>query len=232
MKYKLLIIDDDFNIHEVLRLYLEREGYELYFASDGTKGLDCFRAITSDLIILDIMLPIINGWEVCQLIRKVSNVPIIMLTSKDTTEDKLMGFDYGADDYVIKPFDPKEVVARVRALLKRSKQETEGKEETRDTGVIKAGNIVANLNTYEVVVNKEQVELKPKEIQLLFFLLKSPKSVFTREQLLDKVWGHEFYGETRTVDVHIKRIREKIGDSNGVSIKTIWGVGYKAEIAD
>ncbi|OEF97486.1 response regulator transcription factor [Desulfuribacillus alkaliarsenatis] len=228
MDYKLLIVDDDLNIHEVLRLYLEREGYSLVFASDGSQGLDMFRKESPNLVILDIMLPIINGWEVCQLIRKDSEVPIVMLTSKDTTEDKLMGFDYGADDYVVKPFDPKEVVARVRALLKRSKVTNGNK--MLDANIIIAGDIKANLATYEVLVNDKPIELKPKEIQLLFFLLKNPKTVFSREQLLDKVWGHEFYGETRTVDVHVKRLREKIGDNNGVNLKTIWGVGYKLEI--
>ncbi|OEH85517.1 DNA-binding response regulator [Desulfuribacillus stibiiarsenatis] len=235
MSNKILIIDDDLNIHEVLRLYFAREDYQLVFAENGSLGLDRFRQEKPDVVILDIMLPIINGWEVCQLIRKDSNVPILMLTSKDTSEDKLMGFDYGADDYVIKPFDPKEIVARVRALLKRvanfsESQSMDTYNQNYNPNVLKAGSITVNYETYEVLVNQKPVELTPKEIQLLFFLLKHPKIVFTRNQLLNKVWGDEYYGETRTVDVHVKRLREKLGDTNGVQLKTVWGVGYKIEV--
>ncbi|WP_028307930.1 response regulator transcription factor [Desulfitibacter alkalitolerans] len=228
MTYKILVIDDDANILELLRLYLSHEGYILSFASDGSKGLDAFRNFKPDLVILDIMLPIINGWEVCQMIRRISDVPILMLTSKDGLEDKLMGFDLGADDYVVKPFDPKEVIARSKALLKRISSETDN---IKKNPLIELGDLRVNIDNYEVFFKDNKIDLKPREMQLLFFFLKNPNIVFTRDQLLEKVWGHEFYGETRTVDVHIKRLREKLGNNSlGFKLKTIWGIGYKLEV--
>lgn len=224
---KILIVDDDHNIREVLRLYLAHEGYELCFAADGSSALDCFRDNKPDLVILDLMLPVISGWEVCKMIRLNSSVPIIMLTARDSTEDKITGLDTGADDYVVKPFNPNEVIARVRALLRRSAQP----QEPADNQVIRAGILEVNLATYSVRLKNEPVELKPKEIQLLFFLLQNPNIVFNRDQLLEKVWGYDYIGETRTVDVHIKRLREKLEHPEADwQIKTIWGIGYKLEV--
>jgi DNA-binding response OmpR family regulator len=227
MPVKILVVDDDDNICELLRLYLGYEGYGLCFAGDGSRALDLFRKEKPDLVILDIMLPLISGWEVCRLIRRESNVPIIMVTARDATEDKLSGFDAGADDYIVKPFDPKEAVARVRALLRRS---GEGGERA-PAGVIKAGGVAVNLSTYQVTVGGNPVELKGKEIQLLNFLISNPNIVFTREQLLEKVWGYDYHGETRTVDVHIKRLRAKLAVPGcSLKIRTLWGIGYKLEV--
>lgn len=226
---KILIVDDDSNIREILRMYLSNEGYELCFASNGSEALDRFHSEKPDLVILDIMLPLINGWEVCRLIRKESTVPIIMVTAKDTTGDKINGLDIGADDYVVKPFDPQEVVARVKALLRRA-GELSGAAK-KEAGVTRIGNLEVNLAQFSVFLDGQKVELKPKEIQLLAFLLDNPQIVFTREQLLEKVWGYDYMGETRTVDVHIKRLREKLESEDSIwRIATVWGVGYKLEV--
>lgn len=229
MSPRILIADDDPNIREILRLYLAHEGMDTDFASDGSEALDKFRSRHPDLIILDIMMPQINGWEVCKMIRSQSNTPILMVTAKDATDDKVTGLEIGADDYVVKPFDPKEVVARVKALLRR----VAGPEASREkkTDFIKLGELEVDLGQYAVFLNNTRIEFKPKEIQLLHFLLKNPNLVFTRDQLLEKVWGYDYMGETRTVDVHIKRLREKL-DSGGQGwrISTIWGVGYKLEV--
>lgn len=228
MPKKILVVDDDSNICEVLRLYLTFEGYEIYLAGDGAAALDAYKACTPDLVILDLMLPVKSGWEVCRDIRRSSDTPVIMLTAKDTTEDKVVGFELGADDYVVKPFDPKEVVARVKALIRRAGQA----ESVALPTLYEAGWLTANLATYEVFVQEELVELKPKELQLLFFFLENRNVVFSRDQLLERVWGYDYSGETRTVDVHIKRLRTKLErPGSRFRFKTIWGVGYKFEVA-
>ena len=225
---KILVVDDDVNICEVIRLYLEHEGYCLVFAGDGSEALTKFNSEKPDLVILDIMLPVINGLEVCKLIRAKSRCPILMITAKDAVDDKVQGLETGADDYVVKPFDPKEVVARVKALLRRSENNAA------DTGQLEIygiGGLEINLAKYEVLMDGQRVDLKPKEIQLLYFLCSNQNHVFTREQLLEKVWGYDYGGETRTVDVHIKRLREKLeSPDSGWRITTVWGVGYKLEV--
>lgn len=222
---KILVIDDDRNICDLLQLYLEKDGYRALFAHDGSEGLTAFKNHRPDLIILDIMLPVINGWEVCRLIRQGSDVPIIMLTARDTSEEKISGLDMGADDYVAKPFDPREVLARVRAhLRKRSSREAS------PGGVLSFGNLSLDIKKYEALLDKSPVTLAPKEIQLLHYLMLNKNLVLTREQILEKVWGYEYIGETRTVDMHVKKIREKLKAADGWEIKTIYGVGYKFEV--
>lgn len=232
MKTKILVVDDDPNICELLRLYFQKAGFELYCASDGSSALDLFRLQKPDLIFLDLMLPVINGREVCRLIREKSSVPIIMLTARDTPEDKLAGFDLGADDYIVKPFDPLESVARARALLRRAlgRNFEEDLPKARNE-VIRAGNLTIDANTYHIQIADTPISLKPKEFQLLLFLFKNPNRVFSREQLLENVWGYDYGGETRTVDVHIKRLRQKLkSPGEPWEIRTIWGVGYKLEV--
>lgn len=227
MPKKILIVDDDPNILELLRLYLQNEGFELVLASDGSSALALFKQEKPDLILLDLMLPVINGREVCRMLRRESPVPIIMLTALDTTEDKLKGFEMGADDYIVKPFDPLEAVARVKALLRRSSKIPP------DAAVrhITVGRLTVDTATYDVILDGARIDLKPKEFQLLLFFLQNGNMVFSREQLLEKVWGYDFSGETRTVDVHIKRLREKIDKPGHTwSIKTVWGIGYKFEV--
>lgn len=225
MSQTVLVIDDDENICELIRLYLDGEGYHIHFARDGSAGLDLVRQVNPDLVILDLMLPLINGYEVCRMIRKNSQVPILMLTAKDSTRDKIEGLDSGADDYLVKPFDPQELAARVRARLRRaSAQETSS---VSDKLVI--GDLCLDLGRYEVIKNGKIIDLKPREVSLLHFLMINKNIVFSREQLLEKVWGYDYVGETRTVDVHIRRLREKLGDSDKWELKTIWGVGYKLE---
>ena len=224
---KVLIADDDKNICDILKLYLEHDGFEIYFAHDGSRALTVFQEQTPDIILLDIMLPVINGWEVCKMIRRSSEVPIIMLTARDTMEDKLEGLGMGADDYIIKPFDPKEVIARVKVQMRRQAKESSPKQQS----TIVVGTLAVNLDRYEVLLDGKPVELKPKETQLLHFFVKNKNMVFSREKLLSEVWGYDYMGETRTVDVHIKRLREKL--NNGTEqwdIKTVWGVGYKFEV--
>ena len=224
---KILIADDDRNICEILDMYLANEGYLLKFCYDGSCVLDEFKREEYDLVILDVMMPLINGWEACKIIRKTSNVPVIMITARDMIDDKVQGFELGADDYIVKPFEPKEVVARVKARLRQK-----GAASCKNDNVITIGNLTVDLNKYEVRINCNKVDLKPKELQLLFFLVNNRNIVFSRDQLLEKVWGYDFVGDTRTVDVHIKSLRQKIESPNsGWEIVTIWGVGYKFEVS-
>lgn len=227
---KILVVDDDKNICELLSLYLKNDGYNVVFAYDGSEAVTKAREEKPNLIVLDVMMPIINGWEACKLIRQFTDVPIIMLTALDSLENKVQGLNIGADDYIVKPFEPVEVVARINAHLRRQDKETD-KENDSSAAEIEVDNLKVNMDTYEVRLNGELVtDLKPKEIQLLYFFLTNRNQVFTREQLLDKVWGYEYFGGTRTVDVHIKSVREKLNSSeNKWEIKTIWNVGYKFE---
>jgi len=228
---KILVVDDDKNICELLNIYLKNEGYEVFFAYDGSDAVNKAKEEKPDLIVLDVMMPIINGWEACKLIRQFTDVPIIMLTALDTLENKVQGLNIGADDYIVKPFEPVEVLARINAHLRREENKSQ-KEDTLASSEVEVDNLKVNMDTYEVKLNNELVkDLKPKEIQLLYFFMTNKNQVFTREQLLDKVWGYEYFGGTRTVDVHIKSVREKLSsDQNKWEIKTIWNVGYKFEI--
>ncbi|MFQ8998404.1 response regulator transcription factor [Fournierella massiliensis] len=225
---KILIVDDDQNICELLRLYLAKEGYETLIAHDGEKALELFEQNKPNMVLLDVMMPRMDGWEVCRRIRAQANTPIIMLTAKGETFDKVLGLELGADDYVVKPFDSKEVVARIKAVLRRCNPEESGKE-----GVIQFENLSLDMSRYELKVKGKVVEAPPKELELLAYLAGHPNRVFTRDQLLDEVWGFEYYGDSRTIDVHIKRLREKLeGASEQWSLKTVWGVGYKFEAKD
>ena len=228
---KILVVDDDKNICELLKLYLKKEGFEVIFAYDGSEAVSKAKSENPNLIILDVMMPIINGWEACKLIRQFTEVPIIMLTALDTTENKVQGLNIGADDYIVKPFEPVEVVARVNALLRRAEKPS-ATENQLEESEISVDNISVNMEKYEVKLDGKLVtDLKPKEIQLLYFFLSNRNQVFSREQLLDKVWGYEYFVGTRTVDVHIKSIREKLNSPNNKwEIKTIWNVGYKFEV--
>lgn len=222
----ILVVDDDKNICELLDLYLSNAGFSLLFCHDGSSALNMLKGHAIDLVLLDIMLPIINGWEVCKIIRRTSSVPIILLTARDMLEDKIQGLDMGADDYVIKPFEPKEVIARINARLR-----AKGTGPLQQEGLLQIGDIIVDINKYEVQQGGRLIELKPKEVQLLYFLLNNKNIVFSREQLLDKVWNYDVMVDTRTVDVHIQRLREKFGETaTSWSIKTIWGVGYKLEV--
>jgi two-component system OmpR family response regulator len=222
---KVLVVDDDVNICELLRLYLEKEGYEVETVYNGKSGLEAFGRFAPNIVILDIMLPGIDGWQVCREIRKVSNIPVIMLTAKGETFDKVLGLELGADDYIVKPFEPKELVARVKAVLRRSERKDF------DVQEVVYPNLVVNKTNYTVKLNGRELELPPKELELLFFLASNPNKVFTREQLLEHVWGYDFFGDSRTVDVHIKRLREKIDlPDQPWQLKTVWGVGYKFEV--
>jgi len=224
-KTKVLVVDDDVNICELIRLYLEKEGCEVLTVHDGKKGLESFTESAPNIVILDIMLPGMDGWQVCREIRKISNIPIIMLTAKGETFDKVLGLELGADDYIVKPFEPKELVARVKAVLRRYERKDY------DVKEVVFPNLVINKSTYVVKLNGKDLELPPKELELLYFLASNPNKVFTREQLLENVWGFDFYGDSRTVDVHVKRLREKIESPGQVwQLKTVWGVGYKFEV--
>lgn len=230
---KVLVVDDDKNICELLKLYLNKEGFETYFAYDGSEAVTSAKENEPDIIILDVMMPVINGWEACKLIRQFSDVPIIMLTALDTTENKVQGLNIGADDYIVKPFEPVEVIARINAHLRRAdKSLSDDTEENKHETKLVVDNIDIDLDKYEVKLDDKIVkDLKPKEIQLLYFFMSNKNQVFTREQLLDKVWGYEYFGGTRTVDVHIKSLREKLKSKKSKwEIKTIWNVGYKFEI--
>ena len=225
MPKNILVIDDDKNICEVIKLYLVKEGYRVTVANDGQAGIDAFRQEVPELIVLDIMMPILDGWDVLKHIRKTSTVPVIMLTAKGETFDKVLGLELGADDYIVKPFDPKEFIARVKAVTRRANLQEE------ENANIEYDELVINMANYTVHYKGEVVEMPPKEIELLFFLASHPNKVFTREQLLQQVWDFEFFGDSRTVDVHIKRLRKKLFDqSNNWEIKTVWGVGYKFEV--
>ncbi len=230
---KVLVVDDDKNICELLNIYLKNEGYEVVFAYDGSEAVNKTKLEQPDIIILDVMMPVINGWEACKLIRQFSKVPIIMLTAMDTLENKIQGLNIGADDYIVKPFEPTEVIARIGAHLRREDDKAP-KEEQKKVQSVEVDNLKINLDTYEVKLNDKLItDLKPKEIQLLYFFMTNKNQVFSREQLLDKVWGYEYFGGTRTVDVHIKSVREKLSSSkNKWEIKTIWNVGYKFEVKE
>ena len=224
---KLLIVDDDSNISELLKIYFENEGYDVKVASDGVEGLNFFKIFEPDLVLLDIMLPKKDGWQVCREIREMSSKPVIMITAKGEVFDKVLGLELGADDFVVKPFDMKELSARVKAVLRRY-QNHAGKN---DEEVIKFENIEISLQKYELKLRGKPVDIPPKELELLYFLSSNYNRVFTRDQLLDKVWGFDYLGDSRTVDVHVKRLREKLeGVSDKWMLKTVWGVGYKFEL--
>ena len=225
MSKKILIVEDDGNIRELLRLYLEREGYEITEAANGEEGVELWRKINPDMILLDVMMPIMDGWQVCKIIRKESKVPIIIMTAKGETFDKVNGLEMGADDYIVKPFEMREVIARVRAIFRRLAPE--------DSGKISFDKLTVDKQAYDLIVDGKRVDAPPKEIELLYFLASNPNRVFTRAQLLDDVWGFDYFGDTRTVDVHVKRLREKLeGVSDKWDLKTVWGVGYKFETRD
>ena len=226
MKYKILVVDDDKNICELLRLYLEKEGFETVVANDGEQAVEYANKYTPDLILLDIMLPKLDGWQVCRQIRKTLETPIIMLTAKGETFDKILGLELGADDYITKPFDTKEVIARVKAVLRRTYDS-----EKNSMQEVKYDKLRINLTNYELVVDGKSIDTPPKELELIYHLASNPNRVYTRDQLLDEVWGFDYYGDSRTVDVHVKRLREKLENiSPEWSLKTVWGVGYKFEV--
>ena len=225
MPRTILIVEDDKNIADLLRLYLEKEEMACHVAGDGLAGLEKFQQVQPDLVLLDIMLPGMDGWSVCRKIRETSKTPIIMLTAKGELEDKVSGLEMGADDYITKPFEAKEVVARIHAVLRRF-----GEEEQLEKR-LSFDKLVVNLDSYELLVDGRRVDTPPKELELLYHLAAAPNRVFTRNQLLDEVWGFDYFGDSRTVDVHIKRLREKLEDvSDQWRLKTVWGVGYKFEL--
>ena len=226
MAKKVLIVEDDTNIAELLHLYLEKEGFETVVANDGGKGVELFRSFHPDLVLLDIMLPVMDGWSVLKKIRESDKTPVIMLTAKGELSDKVQGLEGGADDYITKPFEMKEVLARIHAVLRRFDGEEKGEEKK-----LSFDKLTINMDSYELIVDGKRVDTPPKELELLFHLASSPNRVFTRNQLLDEVWGFDYFGDSRTVDVHIKRLREKLeGVSDQWSLKTVWGVGYKFEV--
>ncbi len=227
-KQKILIVDDDNNIAELVALYLTNKCFETKIVNDGEQALKEFQAFHPNLILLDLMLPGIDGYQVCREIRHVSDIPIIMLSAKGETFDKVLGLELGADDYVIKPFDSKELVARIRAVLRRFNVKSPAVPSNEKS--VSYPDLTVNLTNYSVTYMGRQVDMPPKELELLYFLASSPNQVFTREQLLDHIWGYEYIGDTRTVDVHIKRLREKIKDHPSWSIATVWGIGYKFEV--
>ena len=229
---KILVVDDDLNICELLRLYLEKEGYSVVIANTGMQAVRAFAEHQPDLMLLDIMLPELDGWQVCREVRKYSNKPVIMLSAKGETFDKVLGLELGADDYITKPFDAKEVLARIKAVLRRTSTST-GAETTENIKQVIYDKLSINLTNYELKVDGKRVEAPPKEMELLYHLASNPNRVFTRDQLLDEVWGFDYYGDSRTVDVHVKRIREKLeGISDKWELKTVWSVGYKFETKD
>lgn len=223
---KVLVVDDDTNISELLRLYLEKDGFSVVTCADGMQAIELQKTEAPDIILLDIMLPKFDGWQVCREIRKTSDVPIIMITAKSETFDKILGLELGADDYVSKPFDAKEVVARVKAVLRRSGNDGKSKEDE-----VRFDKLVINIANYELIVDGKHIDTPPKELELIYHLASNPNRVYTRDQLLDEVWGFDYYGDSRTVDVHVKRLREKLENiSDSWSLKTVWGVGYKFEV--
>ena len=226
---KVLVADDDKNICELLRLYLVKEGFQVVLAGDGEEALARFSAENPDIILLDVMMPRLDGWQVCREIRKKSECPIIMITAKGETFDKVLGLELGADDYVVKPFETKEIVARIKAVLRRTgKSAAEN-----DIQEVSYDKLVVNMTKYELKVDGKVVDTPPKELELLYHLASNPNRVYTRDQLLDEVWGFEYYGDSRTVDVHVKRLREKLeGVSDKWTLKTVWGVGYKFEVKE
>ena len=225
---KIMVADDDSNICELLRLYLEKEGFEVVIAENGAKAVASFDTEKPDLILLDVMMPKLDGWQVCREIRKKSQCPIIMLTAKGEVFDKVLGLELGADDYVVKPFEAKEVIARIKAVLRRS-----GVNEAKKARQVEYDGLYINMENYELRVRGKVIDAPPKEMELIYHLASNPNRVYTRDQLLDEVWGFEYYGDSRTVDVHVKRLREKLdGVSDQWTLKTVWGVGYKFEVRD
>ena len=223
---KILIVDDDLNISELLRLCLEKEGFDTIIANDGLSAIAKFKESAPDLVLLDIMMPKVDGWQVCREIRRVSNIPIIMLTAKSETFDKVLGLELGADDYMVKPVESKELIARIKAVLRRYESGS-----THADKEIVYNNLSVNISNYELVIEGNQIDIPPKELELLYYLCSNPNRVFTREQLLEEVWGFDYFGDSRTVDVHVKRLREKLeGHEKNWSLKTVWGVGYKFEV--
>lgn len=229
-KTKILIVDDDNNIAELISLYLTKECYDTHIVNDGEEALAAFDTYAPNMILLDLMLPGIDGYQVCREIRTKSNVPIIMLSAKGEIFDKVLGLELGADDYIMKPFDSKELVARVKAVLRRYQPIKPVSAPAPATKCVEYPDLTINLSNYSVIYNGTQVDMPPKELELLYFLAASPNQVFTREQLLDHIWGYEYIGDTRTVDVHVKRLREKIKDHEKWQISTVWGIGYKFEV--
>ena len=228
MTKKVLVIEDDGNIAELLRLYLEKDGFTVTIADNGALGISEFKRVEPDLVLLDLMLPVMDGWGVCRELRELSNVPIIILTAKGETLDKVTGLEMGADDYIVKPFEIGELLARIHAVMRRF-EKTDGFEEKRLT----FDNLVIDMNSFELLVRGIRVDTPPKEMELLFHLAASPNRVYTRNQLLDEVWGFDYFGDSRTVDVHVKRLREKLeGGSDKWMLKTVWGVGYKFEVSE
>ena len=226
---KILIVDDDKNICELLRLYLEKEGYAVTQAYDGEAAFEAFEREKPNLVLLDVMMPKMDGWEVCRKIREKGNTPVIMLTAKGETFDKVLGLELGADDYVVKPFDAKEIVARIKAVMRRTGKASAGS----DVKEVSYDKLVVNMTKYELKVDGKVIDTPPKELELLYHLASNPNRVYTRDQLLNEVWGFEYYGDSRTVDVHVKRLREKLeGVSDKWSLKTVWGVGYKFEVKE
>ena len=225
---KILVVDDDINICELLRLYLEKDLYRVFIANDGVAALEAFQEHQPDLVLLDIMLPQLDGWQVCREIRKTSEKPIIMITAKGETFDKVLGLELGADDYVVKPFDAKEVIARVKAVMRRSTGAADNRVKE-----VRYDKLTINLTNYELKVNGRKVDTPPKELELIYHLASNPNRVYSRDQLLDEVWGFDYYGDSRTVDVHVKRLREKLeGVSDKWELRTVWSVGYKFETKD
>lgn len=223
---KILVVDDDPSICEVLRLYLEKDGYSVSIANDGETALKMFTEMPQDIMLIDIMLPKMDGNQLCREIRQISNVPIIMISAKEETFDKVLALELGADDYIIKPFDAKEVIARIKAVLRRIKSKN-----FEEIKVIEYDNLSINLTNYELKVQGKPIPTPPKELELIYHLASNPNRVFTRDQLLDEVWGFDYYGDSRTVDVHVKRLREKLeGASTEWELKTVWGVGYKFDL--
>ena len=227
MAVSVLIVEDDPNIRELLQLYLEKDGYAVTLAADGGQGLEKFRAIKPNLVLLDVMMPVMDGWAVCKAIRAEGNTPVIMLTAKGETDDKVTGLKAGADDYITKPFEMKELLARIEAVLRRSDRGTEESVVRR----LVFDKLIIDMDAFELTVDGKKVDTPPKEMELLFYLASSPNRVYTRNQLLDEVWGFDYFGDSRTVDVHVKRLREKLeGVSDKWCVKTVWGVGYKFEV--
>ena len=230
-KQKILIVDDDENIAELISLYLNKECYDTTIASDGENALKIFESYSPNLVLLDLMLPGIDGYQVCREIRKISKTPVIILSAKGEVFDKVLGLELGADDYMIKPFDAKELVARVKAVLRRYQEHAEYKAPLDDKeSIVSYPELSVNLKNYSVTYMGDTIEMPPKELELLYFLVSHPNQVFTRERLLNHIWGYEYVGDTRTVDVHIKRLREKIKDNDNWSLTTVWGVGYKFDV--
>ena len=227
MAISVLVVEDDRNIADLLQLYLEKEGYSVTLAFDGGEGLSKFRALQPDLVLLDVMMPVSDGWTVCKTIRAESQTPVIMLTAKSETDDKVAGLKLGADDYITKPFEMKELLARIEAVLRRADRGTAESSDRRLT----FDKLVIDMDAFELIIDGKKVDAPPKEMELLFYLASSPNRVYTRNQLLDEVWGFDYFGDSRTVDVHVKRLREKLEDvSPSWSLKTVWGVGYKFEV--